>query len=415
MSTTTAVARTHRPMPPSLCLAMAGVVAVLGLAGCAGPRSIPSAEFWAIPSPVVATAAVPTFTRPPTPPPTPTPTFVATGSMTVPRMNATATLLPNGKVLIAGGYQYSTAAVRILASAELYDPSTGTFAPTGSMIMARAEHTATLLADGRVLVAGGYGCGQPKTCDPQDTALSAAQQLTSAEIYDPKTGKFSRTGSMTSGRIDAAAARLNDGRVLIVGGYGAWADLYTPTTGRFVRVGPGFDILDGNPTATLLGNGKVLVTGDSNEIRPELFDPETGKFVSISFGFDGTTFPQSATPLRDGRVLLYSGELTIYDPVTGSFTRSGSIATGLCSDPTATALATGGVLFAGGWVLDGGNSVSVPSASLYDPATGLRQIGPMSTPRLGHTATLLSDGNVLIAGGTADGSDALSSAELFEP
>lgn len=333
--------------------------------------------------------------------------------MTVPRMKATATLLDNGKVLIVGGEAYSTATDRLLASAELYDPASGKFTPTGSMYSARAGHTATLLADGRVLIAGGWGCGTAKGCTATDAATTVEQQLTSAEIYDPSSGRFSRTGSMTAGHANAVATRLDDGRVLLAGGYGARADLYDPTSGQFSGTGPSFNLLAGDPTATLLPNGQVLVTGTS-ESGPsaELFDPVTARFLPLSFGIEGTTLPQAATLLKDGRVLLYeSGELKIYDPATSLFTPAGSL-TSPIGNPSATLLSDGRVVFAGGWISGPDSSVSVASASIYDAATSIHPIGSLNTARLYQTATLLPDGSVLIAGGTADGNDALSSAEL---
>ncbi|MGD0248584.1 MAG: kelch repeat-containing protein, partial [Candidatus Limnocylindrales bacterium] len=145
-------------------------------------------------------------------------TFSLTGSMTTVRYAHTATMLSDGRVLIAGGYVGGGVNLKSLASAELYDPKTGTFSLTGSMTTARVGHTATMLSDGRVLIAGGF---------------DGSKVLASAELYDPKTGTFSPTGSMTDGRDSHTATMLSDGRVLIAGGSGnsnvlASAELYQP-------------------------------------------------------------------------------------------------------------------------------------------------------------------------------------------
>ena len=142
--------------------------------------------------------------------------------MTSKRGYHTATLLADGRVLIAGGSNDSV----FVASAELYDPATGTFTRTGSMAVARAYHTATLLLDGRVLVAGGNGNG---------AALKSF--LASAELYDPATGKWTKTGSMVHPHFLQTATLLRDGRVLIAGGYGDQAELYDPRTGAFHLTG----------------------------------------------------------------------------------------------------------------------------------------------------------------------------------
>jgi hypothetical protein len=157
-------------------------------------------------------------------------TFSPTGSMTTPRVGQTATLLSDGRVLIAGGGDKGGAglAVKVLASAELYDPETGTFSPTGAMATARGTQTATLLSDGRVLIAGGSDLRliAGGSDSPGDTL--AGGSLASAELYEPKTGTFSPTGSMTTPRVGQTATLLSDGRVLIAGGSDSSAELYQP-------------------------------------------------------------------------------------------------------------------------------------------------------------------------------------------
>jgi hypothetical protein len=200
-------------------------------------------------------------------------TFAFTGTMTTPRFNHTATLLDNGKVLIAGGTS-SSLTLAPLASAELYDPITGTFAPIAPMSTAHANHTATLLADGRVLIAG--GAVLPRNSKNSVTAV--------AEIYDPSTETFSVTGPMLTPREFHSATRLDNGEVLIAGGDDAFdilasTELYDPTAGTFstaaTMVSPREQLI-----AALLGDGDVLVAGGltkfaegANTATGELFIP----------------------------------------------------------------------------------------------------------------------------------------------
>jgi len=161
-------------------------------------------------------------------------------------------LLKNGKVLIAG-----TGIPDM--GAELYDPGTGTFAVTGTMTVAGLQHTATLLSNGMVLIAGGL--------NPNFQAFPNDNR---AELYDPNAGKFTATGNMTRERGGPATTLLSDGKVLVAGGAtfnDKSAELYDPSTGTFAATGSMTVVrMRPSPTATLLGNGKVLVVGDNNDL-----------------------------------------------------------------------------------------------------------------------------------------------------
>jgi hypothetical protein len=336
-------------------------------------------------------------------------TFTTAGSMTTPRAAHTATLLPNGKVLITGGYG-PTAFGSPLPTAELFDPSTGAFTPTGSMSTPRAYHTATLLADGRVLIAGG-GDG--------------TQFLATAELYDLSTGVFTPTGAMTMAGAPVAATLLADGRVLVVGCAipcnSGIAEIYDPVAGAFATAG--ISSTSGG-TATLLANSRVLTTGGgcaANGGNAQLFDPGTDMFSFTGLFPNACDDINTATLLPNGKVLFAGDEendgspadAELYDPVTGTFASLGHTI-GAHEFSTATLIPDGTVLIAGGQ-LPGGNGT--PYVELYTPATGTFALaGSMSAAaRHSHTATLLPDGTVLISGGYSLWPSSTASAELYHP
>ena len=337
------------------------------------------------------------------------PQFTPTGSMTTARTSDTATLLPNGKVLIAGGVG---ASLQPLASAELYDPATRTFAPTGSMTTARTGHTATLLGNGKVLIAGGSDNG------------NTLQPFASAELYDPSTGIFTPTGSMTTAQHTDLATLLADGRVLIAKDDNA--ELYDPAAGTFALtgayVGP---TLIAWSTATLLLDSRVLLAAcllDCFDGTGEVFDPKSGTFSLTAPipGWDGTG---TATLLMNGKVLFvgYAGNFgtpdhaQVYDPAAGSFLPTGDANAAHLHAP-AVRLADGTVLVAGGQFYTGLGGNGDVTCDLYLPATGtFVSAGNMTLGRYAHTATLLNDGTVLIAGGFNIWPTPTSSAEIYKP
>jgi hypothetical protein len=230
--------------------------------------------------------------------------FTLTGSMKTARSGHQATLLNDGRVLITGGL--GTDAERPwLASAELYDPATGAFTPAGNMSRARADHTATLLTNGQVLIAGGFALQEPQ------------ERITSsAELYDPVTGIFTPTGFMIAERFKHSAVLLADGRVLIAGGvesrypgpqrHYTSAELYDPATGRFTTTG---DMIMGRfkirEAAVLLKNGKALIAGGSWGL--EIYDPRTQRFSLLVSRLSVTRFYSTATLLDNGDVVIIGG------------------------------------------------------------------------------------------------------------
>lgn len=328
--------------------------------------------------------------------------FMRVGDMRIERYDHTATLLADGRVLVAGGRIDGIAAT---ATAELYDPQSRTFTVTGSMHVARTGHSATLLSDGRVLIAGG-------------------SSSTVAEVYDPVSNEFTVTGSLLEPQSGQSATLLDNGKVLLAGGETAIQpspaagrpELYDATAGTFSFAGNyasnGTLYAAGGPlwpTANVLSDGSVLIVAEN---PPELYDPATDRFtltnklVSAAYVY-GMEWHATAT-LHDGSVLVTGGSndfdcdmfsvAEIYDPASKTFHAVHNMLFGRAIH-TATTLRDGTVLIAGGG--DGwcGSNVT-ESAELYEPTTEtfVATTG-MSQSRSGHTATLLRDGSVLLAGG----------------
>jgi WD40 repeat protein len=348
-------------------------------------------------------AGVGAFLRSHPAPPVRPAVWSVTGTMINDHVLHTATLLSDGKVLVAGGVTEGDEP----GHAELYDPASGSWTATRQMSAGRHVHTATLLPDGRVLVAGGEA------------------SPTTTELYDPRTRSWIAAASMIHGRVGHTATLLPDGRVLVAGGAGtAVAELFDPSTGTWTATGPMVHEHDRH-TATLLRDGTVLVAGGGQTAVAELYDPRTDTWTATGPMAHGH-WDCTATLLPDGTVLVAGGESTrsaeLYDPHTGLWTETGSMS--FYAQHTATLLPDGLVLVTGG----GGGNGSLEEAAqvegvdfakpaeLYDPRTGTwTKTASMSIKRGGHTATLLPDGRVLVAGGWGDNSVVLRSAELYQP
>jgi hypothetical protein len=341
-------------------------------------------------------------------------------SMHIARASHSATLLPNGKILIAGGFSGSGGESNPYPSAELFDPKSSTFESIANMSIGRSGHTATLLKNGKVLIVGGW------------TGHYSIRN--SAELYDPAANTFRPTGNLVVERAGSTATLLADGRVLITGGEDrqqnalASAEIYDPATGKFSLTGS-MSEPRGQHTATLLQNGKVLIAGGGSGHYPsqtvyrsaELFDPVTGQFSSAGQMLTAR-HKHAAVLLRSGKVLILGGSdnrdwrgeyssAEIYDPASGTFSVTDPMHTARFKIPYAAALLPNGrVLVAGGGSF----------AELFDERTGsFTQVpGSLGSAHFFASATPLGNGQALITGGYFDsgsGLPATDSAWLYRP
>jgi len=295
-----------------------------------------------------------------------------------PRFNAAMVLLRDGRALAAGGAD--DLSPNFLSSTELYDPSRRRWTRTGDLRQNRQSYTATLLPDGRVIAVGGIG-----TVGDHDPPFP--QELSSAELYDPRTGRWMSTGDLAQNRFEHMATLLRDGRVLVVGGRGvvgvktprqvivlSSVEVYNPRTGRWTRTGSLYQPR-ADATATLLQDGRVLVVGGIGHgqggvlASVELYDSRAGRWTRTASLLQRRAY-HTATLLRDGRVLVAGGE---------------------------------------------GAHGPLADAEIYNPHMGRwARTATMHQKRNGHTATLLPSGQVLVVGGSDD-HRSLSDAELYDP
>jgi len=340
-------------------------------------------------------------------------TLVSTEDMRVARAGHTATALPDGRVLVAGGFKEKGSA----SGAEVYQPDSGKFAPLPPMITPRHSHTATLLRDGRVLIVGGYGEGSGRLAD--------------VELFDPANNSFTRTGSLLAARAGHVAVLLTNGRVLVAGGVGpgwtflASAEVYDPVAGRFLPAG-NMSMPRESHAAVRLVDGRVLIVGGHNGQRrnlkllaaAEIYDPVDGAFVRYGtmriprHKHDAVLLPSGqvlitgGTDERDARGVLSSTE--IFSPDTGKFVDGPVMKLGRYKHQGASVLLPGGlVLIAGG----------APQAEIYDPARRSFELVPGRPQMAGHfsAVAMLRGVGVLITGGYGNGAAPRSSAWLFLP
>lgn len=329
--------------------------------------------------------------------------------MLEPRSGHSATLLPDGRILVAGGMRRNQDFYR---SAELYDPATGKFRTTGSMSLARVGHAAVLLRSGKVLIAGGW-VGHEST--------------DSVELYNPVTGQFTVVGRMTARRGRPSATLLNNGDVLIAGGADhdtpggvASAEVFHADTLKFEAVGAMHYGRIAH-TATVLADGRVLIAGgrgDSVTAAAELYDPKTKRFVTTG-SLLTARYKHTAGLLPDGRVLIAGGSdnrdwqgalssAEIYDPRAGRFTAASPLSDSRFKLPdVAEPVGSGQLLIAGG----------SKQVEIYDSPTGkfLIASGHLSDAWHFMTETRLKDGSILLAGGYANNDQATAQTWIYRP
>jgi hypothetical protein len=294
-------------------------------------------------------------------------------------------------------------------TAFIFDPATGNFANAGQgascaganqhMNSKRYQATATLLGSGLVLLAGGTTDG------------TAANAVGTADLYDAAGDCFAAAGALQAKSFGHTATRLASGKVLVAGGTATvgtalkLAELFDGATFTTIVGGsqPQLTAARTFATATLLNSGKVLIAGGSGTADADLYDPSSGNGSFASVALQDTRSQHTATLLGDGTVLLAGGTGTspldtaeIYDPLLNTSTATGTLQTGRALH-TATLLPAGKVLMTGGATASGATS----STEVFDPAGTFTNAAPLSVARMQHAAVFLFSGSALIVGGTS--------------
>jgi hypothetical protein len=335
------------------------------------------------------------------------------GMLINPRSAHTATRLANGRVLLVGGL---VAGGSVTSTCEIYDPATNSWTATGSLNQARDSHGSVLLSDGRVLAVGGAG--------------SNFLLISSAEIYDPSTGKWTLTGSMSVARVLSDPVALTNGKVLVAGNGGdaKSSELYDPAIGTWAPTGSLSQRRDFASQMTVLTNGRVLIAGGHSQrvgylSETKLYNPATGVWTKQGSLANGRIY-HAQVLLPDGRVLIAGGVVNppsavkvtrsteIYDPNTRLWSSSHPLGMERFQF-TANLQSNGQVLAAGG--NDDPTAFALASLEQYDPTSGAWQTlaQTLATPRTAHTATTLFDGSIILAGGTDASGKLIPSAELL--
>jgi hypothetical protein len=334
------------------------------------------------------------------------PQWISVAPMAQGRLSHASVKLADGRVLVSGGFNSNG----YTASAEIYDPMANTWSATGSMTQARGRHTMSRLPDGKVLVVGGYiGINNPPT---------------GVELYDPSTGTFSNIGSLTP-RFDHSATTLTDGRILIAGGNSGntvlnTALLYDPATGVFSAAGTLPRVHQAH-RATRLADGRVLVTGNfsgsnlvSEMLTADLYNPATNTW-SQAGSMKAGRYWHAAGLLQDGRVILAGGQgnnnnylssAEIYTPATNTFALVTSMGTSR-GQPSFATLSDGTFLVAGGY----SGFASLATSQRYDAATNTwSSAGSMASAHTGAVTEVLDGKDVLVVSGNAGGGNSYSTA-----
>ena len=353
-----------------------------------------------------------------------TPTPLPVNSMSFARGTHTATLLHDGRLLIAGGDDGSGRLEAITDSVELYDPSTGRWEPAEIMGRQRTQHAALMLNDGRVLLVGGAGVLQAKIDEQR-----LDQPLVETDVFDSSSEAWSFTGEISTPRDHVAATLLSNGSVLVAGGNDgkgtdtsvlASAEVFDPATGQWSSAGSMSQPRQGHSLVTL-GNGTALVAGGDAGDDPfqsvEIYDPSSGAWSSANDMADARE-RFAAVVLQDGRVLVIGGGGTdgrlasaeLYDPASGAWSPAAEMGTPRLK-PAAVLLQDGKVLVVGGL----GAGQFLATAEVYDPAADTwSDAGSLETGRGFHAATLIDDGRVVVTGGFGF-SGPLDSTEIYDP